>query len=70
LYAYWIAKSYTIYYDGNGETPATQKLNGTFGSAYPVPTTPTRTGYTFVGWFAEKEGGTQIYPGETLITRA
>jgi len=71
LYAYWTGAPVTITYDGNGGTPATQTKGGTFDSSYPADvTTPTWTGQTFLGWFTQSEGGTQIYPGTTKITRA
>lgn len=32
----------------------------TYGSTYGTLPTPTRTGYSFTGWFTDKSGGTQI----------
>ena len=63
LTARWIANTYTITFDANGGTvsPATQSV--TYGSEYTLPT-PTRTGYTFAGWFV---GATQ-YLGEAWST--
>ena len=54
-------KSYTLTYNVNGgnalsTTSKTVKNNDTFGT---LPT-PTRTGYTFDGWYTSASGGTKI----------
>ena len=50
--ASWTANEYTITYDANGGTvtPATQKV--TYGSDIELAT-PTREGYTFLGWLLD-----------------
>lgn len=61
LYAVWSINSYAVTYDANGGTctPADRAFN--YNSLLTLPT-PTRTGYTFVGW---KKGSTN---GEDLST--
>lgn len=60
----WRHKTFevTITWDPNGGTvnPTSQKI--LYGSAIGTLPTPTRSGYTFVGWFtvAARSGGTQI----------
>ena len=54
---------YTVTFDVNGgnalpKDQATKKVS--FGSKYGNLPTPTRDGYTFLGWFTEKDGGQQI----------
>lgn len=59
LYAHWQALTPTITFDPQDGTvsPASQTM--TYGSAYTLPT-PTRTGYTFDGWYTAATGGTMI----------
>ena len=59
---------YTVTFDPNGGTltgEKTKKVN--FGSKYPSLPTPDRDGYTFDGWFTEKDGGTQVKGQETVV---
>ena len=63
LYAQWTPNKYTVTFDVNGgnalpKDQATKKVS--FGSKYGNLPTPTRDGYTFLGWFTEKDGGQQI----------
>lgn len=54
LYAHWTAKTCTVTFNANytGSTYS-QTRTETFGSNYTLPTAPTRTGYTFAGWYKE-----------------
>ncbi|MTA90273.1 MAG: hypothetical protein F2536_05110, partial [Actinobacteria bacterium] len=55
LYAIWVASTFTITYEYNGADGGTRPVTNTFttgGTAITLPT-PTKTGYTFAGWFAE-----------------
>lgn len=54
LYAHWTAKTCTVTFNANytGSTYSQTKTE-TFGSNYTLPTAPTRTGYTFAGWYTE-----------------
>ncbi|MGX7115924.1 InlB B-repeat-containing protein, partial [Enterococcus termitis] len=58
LYARWTRNNYTQSFNGNGHTGGT--IPGTRTVAYDatstVPAGPTRTGYTFVGWFDGANG--------------
>ena len=60
LYAQWNLAQYTITFDPNGGKVTNGskivEYNGTYGEL-PVPT---RTGYTFNGWYTNKTDGTQI----------
>ena len=47
--AKWVAGSYTITYDANGGEVSEEFVIVTFGEPY-VLETPTREGYTFLGW--------------------
>lgn len=60
LYAIWITqKSYSIKYVTNGGTlPETYAKTYKTGSGYTLPT-PTRKGYTFLGWYTDSKFTTE-----------
>ncbi len=61
LYAKWTAHSYEISFDGNGGT--VQQEGGLHALCdQPIGPLPlaTRSLYSFLGWFTEREGGEQI----------
>ena len=61
--ATWAKKDFTVLFDSNGGTSVNSKVV-TFDSAYGALPTPTRTGFTFEGWYVSETGdngmGTQI----------
>ena len=59
LTAKWLANSNTIILNANGGTVSSAYITATYDQAYTLPT-PTRTGYTFDGWFS---GTTQYVNG-------
>lgn len=62
-YARWTGDSYTITWDlGDGKTETTQQV---YGTNLTLPTAPTKAGHTFMGWYTEKTGGTQV-TGNTI----
>jgi uncharacterized repeat protein (TIGR02543 family) len=67
IYAKW---SCTITFDADGGEPATQtqtaSAGGTLGEN--MPTDPTRSGYTFGGWYTEQNGGGAQFTASTTIT--
>ena len=61
-------KKYTVSFDGDGVDmdgiTITVEEGGTYGN---LPNPPGRDGYTFVGWFTEKDGkGTEIKKGDSI----
>ena len=60
LVASWSISKHVITLDGNGFTLDSSTVNVTYGEAYTLPT-PTRTGYTFNGWFLAD--GTKVENG-------
>ena len=61
LYPRFVAKTYTVSFNINytgGTNPASQKV--TYDSTYGNLPTPTRTGYTFLGWYTAMAGGTKV----------
>jgi uncharacterized repeat protein (TIGR02543 family) len=62
-YAQWTAKKFTVTYNANGGkigTATTAAKTVTYAAKYVLPANPTRTGYTFAGWYTAKTGGTKI----------
>ena len=70
LYAQWTANTYTVTLnkqDGNGGSAS---ATATYDAAMPAITVPTRTGYTFGGYFTQTNGGgTQYYNADGTSTR-
>ncbi len=61
LYARWSeSTNFTVTLNANGGSvdPATMVM--TYGTEYGAMPTPTRTGYTFTGWWTKKSGGKKI----------
>lgn len=57
LYAKWTLNQVTVYFDANGGNPILLPKQITIGAAMSTvqpATNPTRTGYTFVGWFYDE----------------
>jgi len=69
VYAYWTASTvYTVTYDsqsGSAVSPQQVVSGGTVGT---LPANPTRTGYTFGGWFTATSGGGTQFTGTTVVT--
>jgi uncharacterized repeat protein (TIGR02543 family)/LPXTG-motif cell wall-anchored protein len=59
LYAKWNPISYTVSYDSQGGSSVSAGTYAT-GSAITLPAAPTRSGFTFAGWFASSTGGTAL----------
>ena len=60
LYAGWRANTYTVNFNANGGSTSTASKTVTYDSTYGTLPTPTRTGYTFAGWYNSASGGTQV----------
>ena len=71
FWAKWTPKTYqvTFHYHGADGGDATASQNVTYNSKYGILPVPTRTGYTFRGWYTEAEGkGTEVNAGTTVTT--
>ncbi|MDY0294817.1 MAG: InlB B-repeat-containing protein [Acholeplasmataceae bacterium] len=66
LYAKWveIVTTQTITFDSNGGS-AVAALVANIGSAITAPTAPTKTGYTFAGWYSDQALAT-VYTFTTM----
>ena len=61
LYAKWTANTYTVTFNNQNGTGGSNSVTATYDSAMPSATMPTRTGYTFAGYYDNTSGGTQYY---------
>ena len=59
LYAQWILNRYTLTYDSNGGTSCSSKVLN-YNDNFDLSCSPTKTGYTFNGWYTDKTNGTKI----------
>ena len=67
LYARWTAKTYTLNYNLNGGSGCTTGTL-TYGNTYGTLCTPTKTGYTFDGWYTAATGGTKVTADKVVDT--
>ena len=72
LYAVWKAKSYNVSFNVAGGSGGSESVSVLFDCAMPVEslTPPTRTGYTFSGYWTEAKGGGTQYYTETMASAA
>ncbi len=64
------ANEYKITFDKQKGTGGTDSVTAIFGSAMPTASAPTRTGYTFGGYFTQiNGGGTQYYTASMASKR-
>jgi len=59
LYAQWTISSYTVTYNANGGSVSPTSKSANYNTSVTLPT-PTRSGYTFNGWYTASSGGTKI----------
>ena len=75
VYAHWKANTYNLTFDANGGLVNTDETTAICTPTYDKPffndveyLNPQRTGYTFGGWYTDKDGGSQIYNNKGKCT--
>lgn len=58
---YYTPNKYTVTLDPRGGTGGTSSVTATYDSAMPSAIMPTKTGYTFAGYYSETDGGGTKY---------
>lgn len=59
-------KTYTVTFNANGGSVASSSKTVTNGSTYGTLPTPSRSGYTFNGWYTTSSGGSRVYASNTV----
>ena len=65
--AVYTAKKYTVTYNANGGTVSGTSKSVTYNAKYGTLPTPQRAGYSFLGWYTAKTGGSKIT--ETTVVK-
>ena len=60
----------TVKFDANSGTCSTTSKSVPLGGNYGVLPTPTKTGYTFTGWYTAETDGTRVYNYGSLVSNA
>lgn len=66
IYANWEAKQFTITFHKEGGSGGTDTATATYGKDLPLANAPTRDGYTFMGYYTEKNGKGTCYYDENM----
>ncbi len=69
LYARWTVKTYTVTLDRQNGTGGSNSVTVTYGEPMPSASAPSRTGYSFNGYFDASSGGTQYYTSGMVSAR-
>ncbi len=67
LHAQWTPKTFDVTYDEHGGS-AVADGSYTYGNTINFPSSPTRSGYKFLGWFDAESGGSAV-SAETVSAR-
>ncbi len=69
VYAFWIPITHTVTFDSQGGT-AVLPISGIAASTSlgSLPGAPTKTGFSFLGWFTLVNGGGTSFIGSTIVT--
>jgi len=62
LYAHWQVNTYTVTFHANGGNVSPVTKTVTYGQTYGDLPTPTRTGFSFAGWYSDwpQNGGSKV----------
>ena len=66
FYAVWQRNTYTLTFNAVGGTCSESSRPVQYAYAFGALPTPTRSGYTFLGWFTASSGGTQVSSATTM----
>ncbi len=60
LTAKWKAKTYTVTFDADGGSATSKTKEVIYNNEYGELPTPTKTGYTFAGWYTDRLSGNKV----------
>lgn len=70
LYAHWTANEYVVVLDQQGGQGGTTQITVTYGQQLPTATAPTKTGFTFNGYYSKENGaGVRYYDAQMTSLR-
>ena len=69
IYARWQARTFNITLDKQKGTGGTNSITATYDAAMPAITVPTRTGYSFDGYYDATSGGNKYYNADGSSAR-
>ena len=69
LYAKWTANKYTVTLNQQSGSGGSSSVQATYDANMPSMTKPSRTGYTFQGYYDATSGGTQYYKADGSSAR-
>ena len=71
LYAHWLLNpsptTYVLTFNANGGSVSPSSTSLAAGAQYGALPVPTRSGYTFDGWFTAASGGSQVFATTTMV---
>jgi uncharacterized repeat protein (TIGR02543 family) len=69
VYAKWTVTQYAVTFNADGGNPAMQTKTANSGSSFgSLPSAPTKTGYTFGGWYTTANGGGTQFTASTTVS--
>ena len=63
-----LAATYTVTFDSNGGSSVAPITNITKNATVTLPSVPTKSGYTFAGWYTDNTTFTHAFTGSTPVT--
>ncbi len=66
LYAHWTANKYTVYFNANGGSVSAGSKEYSYGGKYSGLPIPSRSYYTFDGWYTSASGGSKVTEDTTF----
>ena len=66
----WKVNTYTVTFDANDGIGSQTTGTVTYGNSYGTLPTPSRTGYTFTGWFTAQNGGSKVLSTDSVSITA
>lgn len=69
VFCLWSANNYTVYFNANGGYCPYNAVTTTYDSSnYYAVGVPSKSGYTFDGWYTSATGGTKVYDANGICT--
>jgi uncharacterized repeat protein (TIGR02543 family) len=70
IYAVYVANSYAVSFNKNDGSSDFTWHDVMYNTALTAPTAPTRTGYTFAGWYTGTTDGVQVFDENNAVVKS